>query len=163
MKTLTASALFTVHYEGLGLADFVEALNLHSVRSLVDVRELPLSRKRGFSKTPLRHVLTAAGISYRHTPNLGCPKPIRERYRVDGDWARYTEDFLIHLRTQGEAIRELVMLTRKTTTALMCFEADPSLCHRTFVARAVTAAGGPPVWHLAAKTANPDLPFLRAA
>jgi uncharacterized protein (DUF488 family) len=163
MKSLTASALFTVHYEGLDVDAFVEALCLHGVRSLVDVRELPLSRKRGFSKTPLRQVLTDAGINYSHLPNLGCPKPIRDRYRADGDWAGYTKDFLIHLRTQGKAIRELATLTRATTTALMCFEADHSLCHRTYVARAVAAAGGPPVWHLSAKTACPDSPLLHAA
>jgi uncharacterized protein (DUF488 family) len=159
----SAPALYTVHYEGMDTTTFLATLNMHGVRCLVDVRELPLSRKRGFSKTPLRFLLSEAGIAYQHVPALGCPKPIRDRYRADSNWARYTKDFMAHLRGQGASIQELVSQSRTTTAALMCFEADYLLCHRTYVARAVAAAGGPPVWHLGIKTASLDLPLLRVA
>jgi uncharacterized protein (DUF488 family) len=158
-----APALYTVHYEGMDMPTFLHTLRVHGVSALVDVRELPLSRKRGFSKTPLRQVLADAGVSYVHVPALGCPKPVRDRYRDDGNWARYTKDFMGHLRGQGLPIRDLVKLSRTTTAALMCFEANYLLCHRTYVARAVAAAGGPPVWHLGVKTACPDLPLLNVA
>jgi hypothetical protein len=50
------------------------------VERLVDVRELPLSRRRGFSKTALGDALRHAGIEYVHVRALGNPKPNRERY-----------------------------------------------------------------------------------
>jgi uncharacterized protein (DUF488 family) len=158
-----APVLYTAHYEGMDSLTFLHTLRMHGVRSLVDVREFPLSRKRGFSKTPLRQLLAEAGVAYLHVPALGCPKPIRDRYREDGNWARYTKEFMGHLRGQSSPIRDLVELSRATTAALMCFEANYSLCHRTYVARAVAAAGGPPVWHLGVKTACPDLPLLHVA
>ena len=55
-------ALFTFGYEGLSIEDFVARLTLSGVREVFDVRELPLSRKRGFSKKSLAAALEAAGI-----------------------------------------------------------------------------------------------------
>jgi hypothetical protein len=48
--------------------------------------------------------ITAAGMEYRHVRELGCPKPIRDRYRADGDWRRYTTAFMAYLRKQAAAI-----------------------------------------------------------
>lgn len=158
-----ASTLLTVSYEGSDLRSFIERLRGAGVRTLVDVRELPLSRKRGFSKRGLSDALAAVNVTYMHMPALGCPRWIRDRFRVDGDWQSYTRDFLEHLRTCKTSVHELVTLSRAQTIALMCFEADFSMCHRTFVARAVTRAGGPPVYHLTAKTTVPDSTLRRAA
>ena len=130
---------------------------------VADVRELPLSRKKGFSKTSLREQLAAAGIGYNHLPSLGCPKGIRNQYRCDGDWTRYTRDFLAYLETQSATVRELAQISRATTACLMCFEADNSMCHRTYVARAAKRFGAPTIKHLLAKTELLDQPLLTAA
>lgn len=159
----TASTLLTVSYEGIDLPSFIRRLRHAGVQTLVDVRELPLSRKRGFSKRGLRDALAAANVSYLHVPMLGCPRWIRDRYRGDADWQAYTRDFLEHLRTCKASVQELVVLSRAQTIALMCFEADYSLCHRTYVARAVARAGGPPVYHLTSRTTVPDSKLRRAA
>ena len=50
-----------------------------------------------------------------------------------------------------------------TPACLVCFEADYSTCHRTYVARAARQLGGPTVTHLTAKTALPDLGYQQAA
>ncbi|WP_317134813.1 DUF488 family protein [Rhodoferax lithotrophicus] len=42
--------LFTLGYEGLVLDAFIARLQAAQVKTVVDVRELPLSRKKGFSK-----------------------------------------------------------------------------------------------------------------
>jgi Protein of unknown function, DUF488 len=55
--------LFTVGYEGRSIDELVDALPGAGVERLVDVRELPLSRRRGFSKTALGDALRRAGIS----------------------------------------------------------------------------------------------------
>jgi hypothetical protein len=44
------STLFTRGYEGLTNEGFIARLQTAQVKTVVDVRELPLSRKKGFSK-----------------------------------------------------------------------------------------------------------------
>jgi uncharacterized protein (DUF488 family) len=154
--------LFTFGYEGLELSQFIARLHAADVRAVVDVRELPLSRKRGFSKRAFAEALAKAGIAYRHVPALGCPKPIRNRYRDDNDWSHYASAFSSYLRQQTEAVAALAKSARKTKECLVCFEADYSVCHRSIVARAVAACGGPAVVHLTATAAIPDV-RLRAA
>jgi uncharacterized protein (DUF488 family) len=74
--------VFTIGYEyHTDTTSLIEALRAAGVRRLVDVRELPLSRRRGFSKTALAAALATAQIEYQHVRELGNPKPYRELYR----------------------------------------------------------------------------------
>jgi len=155
--------LFTFGYEGLSVGAFVARLKAAGVETVFDVRELPLSRKPGFSKRSLAEVLRRAGIAYAHLPALGCPKPIRVRYRADGDWSAYVRAFAGYLAGQQEAVAELARAANKTSACLVCFEADFNYCHRSMVARAAARAGGPSVTHLTAKAAIPDAPAPLAA
>ncbi len=116
--------IFTIGYEGLDIDSFISLLAEHDIDMVVDVRELPLSRKAGFSKNALSNVLNLSGRDYVHMVNLGCPKVVRDRYREDGNWKRYTEGFLKHLKTQDEAIAELAALANSSNCALLCYEAD---------------------------------------
>lgn len=129
------------------------------IRTVVDVRALPLSRKRGFSKTAFAAALARVGIAYSHMPALGCPKAVRDRYQADRDWATYTRAFLAYLDTQPAATLELVELSRTSTACLVCFEADSDRCHRTYVARDARRRGGLPILHLTATTVLPDRGF----
>jgi len=162
-QAVSAKHLYTLGYEGLDIEQFIVRLRQAGVRAVVDVRELPLSRKKGFSKSALRQRLLDAGLSYFHAPALGCPKPIRNRYREDGDWTAYTREFLGYLLTQQTAVAELAAFARSTPTCLVCYEADFAACHRTYVARAAHRRGGPAVTHLGLKTAVPDGPDRLAA
>jgi uncharacterized protein (DUF488 family) len=157
------SNLYTFGYEGLDIESFITRVNKAGARWIVDVRELPLSRKRGFSKSAFREHLEAAGIRYVHASALGCPRHIRERYRRDGDWAAYTRAFLAYLDTQRTAVRDVARLASHSTVCLVCFEADYTMCHRTFVARAAYREGAPMVRHLNARTIVADQPTLRVA
>jgi len=122
-----------------------------------DVRQLPLSRKKGFSKAAFKAALGSAGIDYVHLPVFGCPRPIRDRYKIDGDWKRYEKAFDHYLEGQSESVSELARIARRTSGCLVCFEADYTLCHRSLVARAVALAGGPRVIHLSPKAERADL------
>lgn len=155
--------LCTFGYEGLTIDAFMARLKESGVRTIIDVRELPLSRKRGFSKKAFAEALHRSGIAYAHMPALGCPKPIRDAYRTDGDWAAYTRRFLAYLREQEDAIAELAKIAGSTSACLVCYEADFNFCHRSMVARAVSRAGGPPVIHLSAKTGISELSMKAAA
>ena len=140
--------VFTTGYEGRSLEGFLTDLRAHGVRLLADVREAPISRKPGFSKSALAEALQHAGIEYRHIRALGCPKPIRDTYKEDGDWARYTRAFMKHLDTQQSMIDELAKCCENQPTALLCYEADFNRCHRTYVARAVARRSGAQTFHI---------------
>lgn len=142
------------------MQSFLADLKASGVKLVADVREAPISRKPGFSKSALAAALNGAGIAYRHFRPLGCPKPIRDRYRSDGDWDQYTRDFMAHLGEQQSAIDEVAAAAELQPTALLCYEADFNRCHRTYVARAVAARLGWSVQHI---TAAGRKPFSRGS
>jgi uncharacterized protein (DUF488 family) len=156
-------SLYTFGYQGLGLDAFLSRLRAAGVHRLIDVRETPFSRKPGFSKGALSAALVAHGIEYAHMAALGCPRPIRERYKADGDWAAYERAFIEYLGTQSAPIRAVAELANAETVCLLCFEADFGRCHRTFVARAAVGAGVPAVVHLTADGEVSDSPGARLA
>lgn len=132
----------TIGYEGLSLEEFFGLLRDGRVERIVDVRQMPLSRKKGFSKNSLREAACARGIEYTHLVAFGCPKPIRDAYKADGDWVRYTRSFLAYLATQESALGELAQMGSMERCCLLCFEADPNTCHRLFVAEHVVRKSG---------------------
>jgi uncharacterized protein (DUF488 family) len=129
--------LLTVGYQGRALDDLIAELIDAGVQRLVDVRELPLSRKRGFSKTALGNALREADIAYDHVRALGNPKPNRERYRsgdVEGGAAVYRE----HLNNGSRpALVELAASLGDAAVYLLCFERDHTECHRDVIAEAL--------------------------
>jgi uncharacterized protein (DUF488 family) len=127
--------LFTIGYEGAQLADFIRQLIDNGVDTLVDVRELPLSRRKGFSKSSLSTVLKRHGILYVHNRALGAPKPIRNRLRETGDYATYFRQFNAYLKTQSAVLAKLAKDYAESAVVLMCFEKNPAECHRSAVAR----------------------------
>lgn len=149
--------VFTIGYEGLDIESFISLLAKHDIDTIVDVRELPLSRKPGFSKKALANILNISGREYVHMVDLGCPKLVRDRYREDGNWKRYTEGFLKYLKTQEDAIAELSALAASSNCALLCYEADSNFCHRSMVANAVKDYCGSRIAHIkaTAKTTTP--------
>ncbi|MDO9103343.1 MAG: DUF488 domain-containing protein [Methylovulum sp.] len=143
--------IYTVGYEGHNFDSFLSLLAENDIETIVDVREIPLSRKPNFSKKSLEAALNISGREYVHMGILGCPKPVRDKYRLDGDWKRYTKGFMKHLATQDAAVAELSALASTTSCALLCFEADPRFCHRSMVANALEQQFHARVQHLHAR------------
>jgi uncharacterized protein (DUF488 family) len=154
-----AMTIFTIGYEGLKVERFLQLLTDHCIDTVVDVREMPLSRKPGFSKTALRSLLNLSGFDYVHVSAAGCPKEIRNRYRADGSWDAYTKSFLQYLEGQESVVLELTALAESSNCALLCFEADHNFCHRSMVARAMADKCNADIEHISVafrpKTASP--------
>ena len=55
--------IFTIGYEATTMAELLAALRRAGVERVIDVRALPLSRRPGFSKSPLRAALTGKTTS----------------------------------------------------------------------------------------------------
>ncbi|WP_118857115.1 DUF488 family protein [Sphingomonas mesophila] len=129
--------LFTIGYEGTTMDDFLAALRGAGVERVIDVRALPLSRRPGFSKTPLKGALAEAGIDYVHLRALGTPAEGREAARAgrQHDLERIY-DAQLGLPEAIVAAEELKALAAEKSSALLCFERDPKHCHRTLLWRA---------------------------
>ena len=155
--------LMTIGYEGLTTRDFIDLLRRCRVSMIVDIRELPISRKPGFAKAALAAMLEKHGIKYQHVSELGCPRDIRHEYRDDGDWGRYSRRFKAYLETQGTAIERLIEWTGEEQCCLLCFEEDFNFCHRSYVAeQAVLKMDGPARIHhltgpMSGRVVRPDL------
>lgn len=130
--------LHTIGYEGLDIDTFAQLIESNGVCRIIDVRELPISRKPGFSKSKLNDFLRSIGIEYVHIPSLGCPKAIRHDYREDNNWKRYTTRYLFHMSSLDEDIEDLLKMVEQVQSCLLCFEADHTHCHRSFVADQVS-------------------------
>lgn len=108
--------LMTIGYEGMTLKEFLALLQRCRVSTLVDVRELAISRKPGFAKAALSAALAENGIQYEHLVELGCPRDVRHGYREDGDWTRYTRKYKAYLDTQEAALNRLWQLLAAPTS-----------------------------------------------
>jgi uncharacterized protein (DUF488 family) len=129
------TTLYTIGYEGTDIDRFVATLKAVGVRLLVDVRALPLSRKKGFSKNGLRERIEREGMEYIHLAALGDPKEGRHAARA-GQFDRSRTIYNKHLARSEpqEQLRELAELVEEQLTCLICFERDPTECHRLIVA-----------------------------
>ncbi|MFZ4778712.1 MAG: DUF488 family protein [Terrimicrobiaceae bacterium] len=135
-ETQSTPTLLTIGYEGLDVDRFFKFLVSNSVKALVDVRELPFSRKKGFSKNALSASVEKAGIRYAHIKALGSPSEIRHALKADDDYPAFFQAFDKHLDAQGDALESVSeMLDTHERVCLMCFEADQALCHRSIVAK----------------------------
>ncbi len=138
-----ARTLVTIGYEGRTIDGFVAELRDAGIDVLVDVRELPLSRKPGFSKRRLSEELASAGIEYVHVRTLGSPRPVRRRLHEDGDYDAFFEAYADHLDGQQAAMRQLVALVETARVCLMCYEGEADRCHRSLLATRVEDASPP--------------------
>lgn len=134
--------LATIGYEGLSQDEVFSMLHANNISILIDVRELPLSRKPGFSKGALQKRATSDRLIYSHIPALGCPRSIRYDYRDDHDWDKYTQRYLSYLLTQEQEIEKLLHLVITASSCILCFEANPYRCHRYYVANRVARLAG---------------------
>jgi uncharacterized protein (DUF488 family) len=137
-----ANALFTVGYEGIDIDSFVEHIRSRGIDCLIDVREIPLSRKKGFSKTALSTRLEQENIHYVHLKELGSPKPVRNKLKQDGDYVHFFKTMKNYLTDKKDAIEKAYQYVVGKTCCLMCFEHLASQCHRNVVAAKIKERDG---------------------
>lgn len=132
--------IFTIGYEAATMDDFLRALTDAGVERVIDVRALPLSRRPGFSKTPLRNALAEAGIDYVHLRALGTPAEGREAARK-GRHADLQRIYAAQLDLPEAIVAAAQMreLAAEKPSALLCFEREPAGCHRSLLLKAVAS------------------------
>lgn len=135
--------IYTIGYEGQSQGAVLRTLVFHDVQALLDIRELPQSRKPGLSKTALGLAAADFGMQYAHIRALGTPRDIRYRRKIDHDQEAFEIGFKEYLATQDKAMETLAARAQTERCCLLCYEADPMECHRLFVGeRAVELTNG---------------------
>jgi uncharacterized protein (DUF488 family) len=148
----------TIGHSTRAVDEFVVALNAHGIKTLVDVRSFPGSRRYPqFGKDKLAASLAEAGIAYEHFPELGGRRRARpdsrnvawrnEGFRGYADYME-TADF-------REGIERLIELARSRRTAIMCAEAVWWRCHRSLISDYLKASGTEVIHIIDAERAEP--------
>jgi uncharacterized protein (DUF488 family) len=130
MRSAEKADFFTIGYTGKKTEDIMALLKKHEIRTLVDIRQNPISMYRpDLSKNNLARLLQREGICYSHTPELGVPRDIRAKAIETGSrtviWTWYDRTVIpefVNLHTFMNGFEHPV--------ALMCTELDPHECHR---------------------------------
>lgn len=132
--------LWTIGYTGYSIDEFCEVLSQNGIERLVDIREIPISRKAGFSKSALRTNLEAAGIDYVHYRRLGSPRDFRHQLWETGDYQTFFARVRRHIASSDATadVREVIKLARKASACLMCCCPDWERCHRKCVVEAIS-------------------------
>lgn len=134
--------MYTVGYEGSDVESLVRTLKNVGVQVLADVRELPLSRKKGLSKKGLETRLRREGIQYLHFRSLGDPKAGREAAR-SGNLREFERIFTAHMKTAEaqKGLADLLRVAKHQVACMLCFERCATHCHRSYIADEAIAYG----------------------
>ena len=123
---------FTFGYSGRSLEIILAELDTYDVRTVVDIRNNPVSMYRPeFSKANLRRALQLRGIIYEHKPDFGVPRDIRAKAVTTGSrnviWEWY--DKYVAEAFVGRNLYRFFN-TMEHPVAFMCSEMNPLECHR---------------------------------
>lgn len=141
---INKQCFFTIGYEGSSFEGYLNRLIRNDIRTLIDVRRNPLSRKYGFSKSTLSDKLTRLGIEYIHMPELGIASDRRQELNTQSDYNRLFASYeKRELKSNKVGLENLfnIFLKRKRV-AITCFEAEVCMCHRGSIVKALSALPG---------------------
>jgi uncharacterized protein (DUF488 family) len=125
------TVIFTIGHSNQTAEQFVGLLQKHRVRLLADVRSAPASRfAPQFNRAALTRSLQDAGIVYRWFGQTLGGKPRAPELVFNG------------------GIAELLEAAGNQSTAIMCAERDPRMCHRTHLVTPALLKKGATVAHI---------------
>lgn len=139
------ATIYTIGHSTRSLDELVAALQAHAIRTLVDIRAFPMSRRLPhFNRESLEAELPKHGIAYVWLKKLGGR---RKKILADSphtglrnDSFRNYADYML-TPAFAQAIIQLVGLAKEGNTAIMCAERVYFQCHRMLVSDYLTAYG----------------------
>ena len=137
--------LYTIGHSTRTLQDLIETLQAHSIKTLVDIRAFPMSRRLPqFNRESLEKSLPEAGVAYVWMKALG---GYRKKTRDDSphvamrnDSFRNYADYMLTPEFE-KAMADLIALAERSPTAYMCAERVYLHCHRMLVSDWLVAHG----------------------
>jgi hypothetical protein len=148
-RAAALDVIFSVGYEGVSIDRFLNTLVQAGVRCLVDVRRNPISRRFGFSKTRLSGFCQKINVEYIHLPELGIASVHRAELNGLESYRRLFDRYEMEmLPAQESVLNRAKALVKEKASALLCFEADVTWCHRGRLAEHLSKSTGLPAVHL---------------
>lgn len=134
--------IYTLGYEGRTLEEFINLLSENKIELVIDVRAIPWSRKRGFSKKELEKALSESSINYISLTELGSAKDIREALKSGKiDFEEFAEKYRDYVKKREDLIEKLVEIASKKDSVILCYEKDWRRCHRSILAEILEEKG----------------------
>jgi len=113
--------IWTIGHSNRSLDTFLDLLNAHEIKVLVDVRSFPTSKIEHFKIEEMEKWLPEHGIEYVWLgKELG-------GYR-QGGYKRHMQTKLFR-----EGIKQLLEIAKAKRACIMCMEVKPKYCHRRFI------------------------------
>ena len=137
--------LYTIGHSTRTIEELIAALQAHAIKTLVDIRAFPMSRRLPhFNRENLEKSLADAGIRYVWMKELGGmrKKSLEESPNIalrNASFRNYA-DYMLTPEFQ-HAMAELVSLAEHSRTAYMCAERVYFKCHRMLVSDWLVAHG----------------------
>jgi uncharacterized protein (DUF488 family) len=139
-------AVYTIGYHRTSIDSFANRLLEEGVRSVVDVRANPVSRKYGFAGSSLRSICRKVGLGYHHFPRLGIPSANRKGVSGAAAFSALFSSYERNTLCSNTAdVAAVSALMKCSPSVLLCAEQNASECHRSRLAVAVANTTGLPV------------------
>ena len=143
------TAVYTAGYQQKTIDAFLAGLLRLGILAIIDVRSNPISRNYGFAGRTLATLAEKVGIRYHHFPHLGIPSDERKGLTSPKQFGKLFDGYRKKvLPREPGAITEVAELMTKMPSTLLCYETDPSLCHRSHLAQAVSEVNRLQIVHL---------------
>jgi uncharacterized protein (DUF488 family) len=144
--------ILTIGHSTHPLETFLELLDKHSVRVLVDVRSFPGSRRfPHFQSEDLCRSLDENGIEYHHLKALGGFRKRPELESPNQGWTNPSfRNYADHMLTPEfrVGVEKVIRLASDARTTVMCAEGPPWRCHRQLISDYLLGVCGFPVLHI---------------
>ncbi|MFL6195412.1 MAG: DUF488 family protein [Thermoanaerobaculia bacterium] len=150
--------VFTLGHSTRAIEELLALLTGHGIRTLVDVRRYPGSRRHPqFSRDALAASLEGAGIRYLHEPDLGGRRAARPDSPHTAWRVEAFRGYADHMETPAfqAALERLIRQAAETPTAILCAEAVPWRCHRRLISDALVTRDIPVLHILGPGRADP--------
>jgi uncharacterized protein (DUF488 family) len=158
-------SIWTIGHSTRSIEEFSAALQSFGIKTLIDVRSFPGSRRYPhFNKENLEKSLTAQGIKYVHLLALGGrrrPRPDSLNIVWRNEGFRGYADYMETAEFRA-GIDELLKHAAAAPTAIMCSEAVWWRCHRSLISDYLKVQGVNVVHILGERKSEPH-PFTSAA
>jgi uncharacterized protein (DUF488 family) len=159
-------AIFTVGHSTLPIERFLALLRAYRVGTLADIRTVPRSRRNPqFNADALATALRGAQIDFVPLSVLGGLRRARKDSPNTGWRNESFRGFADYMQTEAfeSGLENLIDISRRRRTAIMCAEAVPWRCHRSLVADALLVRGIPAIEILSETSFRPHrlTPFAR--
>jgi uncharacterized protein (DUF488 family) len=135
--------IYTLGYEGKSVDGFFNLIVQRGLKSIIDVRANPISRKYGFAKKTLSAIAEKLKIQYFHISGLGIPSDKRRGLGTTLSHTELFDDYEFRVLPDCSAYRkEAIDVISAQPSVLVCMEEDAGFCHRSRLAKRLAMESG---------------------